>query len=271
MAELTINGARLFFEEAGAGGSSFLFVHGGASDHRAWGPQFADLSGDCRCLAVDLRGCGQSDEVGPYTPAQHVADLAEVIRTLGLAPAIVAGHSFGGLYALMLNDAEPSLVNGIVVADTPLRPEGLDPRAVAEALRAEGSTSFLAERFAHPGTPFEVRALIADMAAACPLTVAAEMIESAVFSGDEMLRFVRIADRKPFMALWPTPEDPDDPEAHEGAGDPAWLRENTMFIRQEPVAGAGHFLQLERPEVTNALFRAFLDDVRRDPRIGGAA
>jgi len=271
LAELTINGASLSYDEAGAGQISFLFVHGAASDHRAWSPQFADLSRDCRCVAIDLRGCGRSGTVGPYTPAQHADDLAEVIRTLRLAPVIVAGHSFGGLYALILNEAEPSLVNGIVVADTPLRPEGLDPAAVAEALRDEGSTAFLAERFVHPGTPFDVRELIADMAAACRLDVAVEMIASATFSGDEILRLVRLADWKPFMALWPTPEDPDDPEAPEGAGDPAWLRDNTMFIRQEPVAGAGHFVQLERPEVTNALLRAFLDDVRRDPRIGGTA
>jgi hypothetical protein len=42
-----------------------------------------------------------------------------------------------------------------------------------------------------------------------------------------------------------------------------------MFVRQEPVVtpGAGHFLQLESPDVTNALLRAFLDDVARDPRV----
>ncbi len=271
MAELTINGTRILYEAAGAGEISFLFVHGAAGDHRAWAPQFADLSNDCRCVAVDLRGCGRSDTIGPYTPAQHAADLAEVIRTLDLAPVIVAGHSFGGLYALLLNETEPSLVNGMVAVDTPLRPEGVDPRGIADALRDAGSTAFLAERFVHPGSPFGVREVVADMTAACPVDVATEMIASSMFTGDEILRLIRLADRKPFMAVWPAPEDPDDPDAHEGAGDPAWLRENTMFIRQEPVAGAGHFVQLERPEVTNALFRAFLDDVRRDPRIGGSA
>ena len=51
-------------------------------------------------------------------------------------------------------------------------------------------------------------------------------------------------------------------------GDPERLRQITFFLRQEPVTGAGHFLQLENPAMTNALLRAFVDDVRRDPRIG---
>jgi pimeloyl-ACP methyl ester carboxylesterase len=70
---------------------------------------------------------------------------------------------------------------------------------------------------------------------------------------------VRLADRKPFMAIW------------SGAplGDPAWLRDSTMFVRQEPIPGAGHFFQLEQPAVTSALLRAFLDDIRHDPRGSG--
>jgi pimeloyl-ACP methyl ester carboxylesterase len=59
------------------------------------------------------------------------------------------------------------------------------------------------------------------------------------------------------MAIW----------SEKPLGDPAWLRDVTMFVRQEPVAGAGHFFQLEQPAITNALLRAFLDDIARDPRV----
>jgi hypothetical protein len=55
--------------------------------------------------------------------------------------------------------------------------------------------------------------------------------------------------------------------AEKPLGDPGWVRDNTMFVRQEPVAEAGHFVQMEQPAVTNALLRAFLDDVARDPRV----
>lgn len=68
---------------------------------------------------------------------------------------------------------------------------------------------------------------------------------------------VKLADKKPFMIIWP--ERP--------AGDPSWLRDVTMFVRQEPVADVQATPQLEQPAITNALLRAFLDDVRHDPRI----
>lgn len=68
---------------------------------------------------------------------------------------------------------------------------------------------------------------------------------------------LKLVDRKPFMVIWP--EQP--------AGDPAWLRDITMFVRQEPVAGATSDPRSEQPSITNALLRAFLDDVKNDPRL----
>ena len=68
---------------------------------------------------------------------------------------------------------------------------------------------------------------------------------------------VKLADKKPFMVIWP--EAP--------AGSPGWLRDIAMFVRQEPVAGAPSEPRTEQPDITNALFRAFLDDVKNDPRL----
>ena len=68
---------------------------------------------------------------------------------------------------------------------------------------------------------------------------------------------LKLIDKKPFMVIWP--EEP--------AGDPAWLRDITMFVRQEPVAGATSDPRSEQPAITNALLRAFLDDVKNDPRL----
>ncbi len=69
---------------------------------------------------------------------------------------------------------------------------------------------------------------------------------------------VKLADKKPFMVIWP--ETPD--------GDPSWFRDVAMFVRQEPVAGSFAVPQLDQPAITNALLRAFVDDVKYDPRVG---
>ena len=93
---------------------------------------------------------------------------------------------------------------------------------------------------------------------ACDPQVAAGQLTDNGFFAQHLGALLQAADKKPFMALW----------GSQPLGDPERLRQITFFLRQEPVTGAGHFLQLENPAMTNALLRAFVDDVRRDPRIG---
>jgi pimeloyl-ACP methyl ester carboxylesterase len=92
---------------------------------------------------------------------------------------------------------------------------------------------------------------------ACPPEVAAGMLDNAAVLAGRLPALLKAADRKPFMAIW----------AERPFGEPAWLRDQCPFVRQEPIAGAGHFFQLEKPAITSALLRAFLDDVERDPRV----
>jgi pimeloyl-ACP methyl ester carboxylesterase len=90
----------------------------------------------------------------------------------------------------------------------------------------------------------------------CPPAVVAGMLADDPGPAG-MKRMVLAADRKPFMALW----------AERPIAAASWLRDICMFVRQEVIAGTGHFFQIERPDVTNALLLAFVDDVARDPRL----
>lgn len=258
-----VNGVDLAFEESGAGSPTFLFVHGLACDRRVWLPQVQDLGRDHRCIAVDLRGRGESPVAFPCDVTAAARDLAALATTLGLGPAVVVGHSLGGLVALTLNHLHPELVLGVVTGDTPMGNEPV-PGATSRLrtrIRDAGSMDParpLVESFFVPGTPANVRRFVEDMMLSCPADVAAGMLENDGLDG-EWDTMIREADKKPFMAIW----------AERPLGNPVRLRELTVFLRQEPLVGAGHFFQLERPEVTNALLRAFLDDVARDPRLTG--
>jgi pimeloyl-ACP methyl ester carboxylesterase len=255
---MTVNGAPLGVLERGTGHPAFVFIHGLACDHTAWAPQFEDLSRDHRCVNIDLRGRGESAALPPYGCVQQADDVSAIMRDLAMGPSILVGHSLGGFVALLVNERHPELVLGIVLGDSPVRPKGLQGGALARAMRDAGSCAPLApmvERFWTAETDEAVKQQVRQMMLNCPAEVAAGMLDEA--PDDRMTELVKLADKKPFMTIW----------AERPAGDPAWLRDVVMFLRQEPMAGAGHFFQLEKPAVTNALLRAFLDDVERDPRI----
>ncbi len=257
MAVAELGPASIAYDDAGAGAPAFVFVHGWACDRTFWRPQFEDLSRDHRCIAVDLRGRGESAGPGPYDVTTAADDVAALIEHLGAGPAIIVGHSLGGVVALVLNERHPELVLGLVLGDSPLSGAERFPGAVA-AIRAGGGVGpNMIESFFVPSTPEHVRAHVESVMLTAHTEVAAGMLDASDAYAPRIDDLLKLADQKPLMAIW----------ASKPLGDPAHLRDITMFARQEPIPGTGHFFQLEKPAITNALLRAFLDDVERDPRI----
>lgn len=261
MALAEVNGATIAYEEKGQGAPSFVFIHGWACDRTFWQPQFDDLSRDHRCLNIDLRGCGESSLTPPYHTTQAADDVAELMNQLNFGPSIIVGHSLGGIVTLLFNDRHPDRVLATVLGDSPINP-GVGPRfeGVAKRISEAGTLDpamAIVNGFYIDATPIEVRTSTREVILGCPPEVAAGMFEHSGPLTGQMDRLVKAIDKKPCMMFWRSAP----------AGDPEYVRDLTMFIRQEPIAGAGHFFQLERPEVTNALMRAFVDDVRRDPRV----
>ena len=253
----------LAYADAGRGSPPLLFIHGLCCDRHAWDPQIADLSRDHRCIAVDLRGRGVTPAVPPFGIRQAAADIAELLDDLEVGPAVLIGHSLGGITALVVNDLRPDRVIGIVTGDSPIsapRADGSGANPLVQRIRELGTKEGLrplVETFFTPESPPGARAYAESVMYSCPPDVAAGMLEDAPDVLASLPELVRKADQKPLMAIW----------AERPLGDPAWLRSVTKFVRQEPIAGAGHFFQLEQPAVTSALLRAFLDDVASDPRI----
>ncbi|MGQ0576477.1 MAG: alpha/beta fold hydrolase [Pseudonocardia sp.] len=134
----TSDGVYLAVVEFGGEGPPILLLHGLMGRATTWWPVARRLVGHGRVLAYDARGHGRSQAAGPWTTQRLAADAADVLDRLGAGPALVAGHSMGGLHGLVLAAQRPDLVRGLLVEDMGVDFRGRDAaaaRAWIEAVR----------------------------------------------------------------------------------------------------------------------------------------
>jgi proline iminopeptidase len=77
-------------------------------------PLVPALSGQVRVVRWDQRGCGRSEQRGPYSVSRSVADLDAVRSHLGMDRIVVAGHSWGATLALRYALDHPGRVSALV-------------------------------------------------------------------------------------------------------------------------------------------------------------
>jgi pimeloyl-ACP methyl ester carboxylesterase len=102
-------------------GEPMLLVHGGAGEAGHWLPLLPLLAEDYRVIAVDAPGHGLAD------PHDFAGDLyalgarfiGEVLTTLGIERAIVAGNSMGGTFAVGFALAAPERVSQLLLIGAP--------------------------------------------------------------------------------------------------------------------------------------------------------
>lgn len=132
------DGSKLSYREDGSG-PPLVLVHGSPADSRAWARVTPYLKDRFRVIAVDLPGYGGSNGV-PDAPVGRAAlmgsRVARLIESCG--PAIVAGHSYGGLIALQavlqakagavvrLVVLEPMFMRGLQILADPALPAATD-------------------------------------------------------------------------------------------------------------------------------------------------
>lgn len=111
----------------GGSGPPILLVHGWMGSWYHWRKVMPLLAAHHTVIAVDARGYGDSDkpEHG-YDGLTIVEDLRAILRTLGVGPAIVAGHDMGALPALLYAAHHPGEVRGLAYIDEPLPGYNLD-------------------------------------------------------------------------------------------------------------------------------------------------
>ena len=225
-----VGGRRLYLECQGTGAPVVVFVAGlGDSGETAWQRVSGELARSTRACVYDRAGLGHSDP-GP-TPASYqraVNDLHALLRAGHVpGPYLLVGHSLGGLLARMYADDHPAEVAGVVLVDaTPVDWFPTVQRLLPAALRGP---------LAHNREGFDLNHGLASLT---PLDRPGAL------------------GRRPLAVLWaPNQPPPGLPAATAQELGRRWEAEQARLgrlsaaSRLQRVAGGGHYLQRDQPQL----------------------
>ncbi|MBX3015461.1 MAG: alpha/beta hydrolase [Caldilineaceae bacterium] len=110
---------RFHYREQGDGdGLPLLLVHGSFGSSRWWKPLLAVLPPEIHAIALDLRGCGQSDKpAAGYSIEEQATDLAAFVDAIGWDDFDLVGHASGAAIAIEFTLNRPNVVHTLALVD----------------------------------------------------------------------------------------------------------------------------------------------------------
>ncbi|MDX1659034.1 MAG: alpha/beta hydrolase [Nitriliruptorales bacterium] len=109
-----INGNKIHYTSYGEG-PPVVFVHGLGGVANAWHGVMQAMKQHHHCVAIDLRGHGQSPNEGKISVQSWAEDVVGLIRHLSLPTASLVGHSLGTLVVQQAALNEPDLSDALVL------------------------------------------------------------------------------------------------------------------------------------------------------------
>ncbi|HJM88924.1 MAG TPA: alpha/beta hydrolase [Dehalococcoidia bacterium] len=126
---------RLHYSLSGQGDlPTLVLLHGSTQHARAWDDVAPKLP-EYRVAALDLRGHGESEWNGAYSPDDYLNDVDRLIDVLDVPSVALAGHSMGSLIAMRYTAARPDRVSAAIFVDIDARP----PDSQGENLHRAGA------------------------------------------------------------------------------------------------------------------------------------
>lgn len=115
MPDIFANGITIHYKERGSGEPLILIMGLGAPGN-LWEDHVLAYEKHFRCIMIDNRGAGRSDQPsGPYTTRMMADDTAGLMQALGIETARVAGISMGSAIAQELALSYPCMVRNLVL------------------------------------------------------------------------------------------------------------------------------------------------------------
>jgi pimeloyl-ACP methyl ester carboxylesterase len=257
----------MHYELSGDGSPSVVLVHGFACDHTDWTAQVQALSERHRVVTCDLRGHGCT----PGKPQDcsietYGADVAELVMSLRLAPAVLVGHSMGCRVVLEAARKRPGAVAGLVLIDGSLTGNGA-PEAAEQGMReqiaAKGFRAFSEDFFRDMfPVPFDRSHEIIERACKLPVETGLALFPRISRWDAQYMNAALAAVQVPLMVIQSTYMGARLRRESLQAGQSSpWLdrvRKYAPNAHVEIIFGAGHFVHMEMAEQVNALLQNFL-------------
>jgi pimeloyl-ACP methyl ester carboxylesterase len=109
---------QLNYAEGPAHGPPLVLLHGLGRRWQVFLPVIPALSLRWHIFAPDLRGHGKSSRVaGGYHGSQYSEDIARLLGERVSAPAVLFGHSLGGMLGMWVAAHHPELVRALILGD----------------------------------------------------------------------------------------------------------------------------------------------------------
>src|SRR5436190_13759899 len=252
-----VNGGKIYYEVAGQG-HVLVLIHGGQLDRRMWDEQFQFFSLKYRLIRYDLRGFGNSPAA--TKPFSQHEDLAALLKCVKADKAYVAGLSLGGRIAIDFALTHAEMVDALI----PVAPGlsgfsfGNDPNELAILKAAQAGdfqkatdlwlqSGYMAPAMKNPQIAPKIRQLALDNAHA---NLDNFLFDKDVFSSAiERLSEIKI----PTLIVVGSA---DVQAIHEITG---LLHARIAHAQEAVIQGAGHMINMERPQEFNSVVLEFLE------------
>jgi haloalkane dehalogenase len=120
---IDVLGAKMHYIDEGKGQQTILFLHGMPSWSYLWRNVIPHLFQHARCIAVDLIGCGRSEQPDiEYSVEDHIRYVEGFIEKMSLKNIIFVAHSWGSTFALHYASQHESNVRGFAFMEPMLMP-----------------------------------------------------------------------------------------------------------------------------------------------------
>ncbi len=255
-----VNGTKLFYEIKGKG-QPLVMIHSGGFDRRIWDEQFEVFSQQYEVIRYDVRGYGKSP--APTKPYTEQEDLYGLLKFLNIPKTHVMGLSLGGRIAIDFAIAHPEMVETLIAVAPGLSGYPYSDQDMMEILKVvysiqndDGSpagevwlqSAYNAPAMENPAVAKKLRPIAIENSKVWLINplFARPILPPAV---------QRIPEIQAPMLLIIGDRDVPTPTAIVQL-----LEENISNVKKVVISGAGHMVNIEKPEEFNRVVMDFLKE-----------